>query len=234
MSTANPGYQAPSVTVSSSLPTRGVGDAVLIVPVISDDDTPKVLAAEPYLDAEAVDEIEAGLRALGDRRRGATTPAAGGGAAGRQRACRRPGRPPRRVAAGFDPSRCRGGPRSLDKVESVVTTLSALDFAAAVVEGLILGAYRFNEFRSDKTAPKDAGLRKITVLPGPAVSARGEAEVERAAAVATAVAAAFVNTPPSHLFPAEFAERAKALGESAGLGSRCSTTRTCPATGTAG
>ena len=56
---------SPSVTVSSSLPTRGVGDAVLIVPVISDDDTPKVLAAEPYLDAEAVDEIEAGLRALG-------------------------------------------------------------------------------------------------------------------------------------------------------------------------
>ena len=65
MSPANPGYQAPSVTVSSSLPKRGVGDAVLIVPVISDDDTPKVLAAEPYLDADAVGEIEAGLRALG-------------------------------------------------------------------------------------------------------------------------------------------------------------------------
>ncbi|HET9892781.1 MAG TPA: leucyl aminopeptidase, partial [Mycobacterium sp.] len=39
------------------------------------------------------------------------------------------------------------------------------------------------------------------------------------AAVATAVATArdFVNTPPSHLFPAEFARRAKALGESVGL-----------------
>ena len=39
------------------------------------------------------------------------------------------------------------------------------------------------------------------------------------AAVATAVATArdLVNTPPSHLFPAEFAKRAKALGESAGL-----------------
>ena len=39
------------------------------------------------------------------------------------------------------------------------------------------------------------------------------------AAVATAVATArdFVNTPPSHLYPAEFAKRAKALGESVGL-----------------
>ena len=65
MSPATLGYQAPTVTVSSSLPKRGVGDAVLIIPVISDGDTPKVLAAEPYLDADAVGEIEAGLRALG-------------------------------------------------------------------------------------------------------------------------------------------------------------------------
>ena len=132
MSTANPGYQAPSVTVSSSLPKRGVGDAVLIVPVISDDDTPKVLAAEPYLDAEAVGEIEAGLRALG---------ATGGEGASytgwSSRRCRWPAclpsawAPPRdewpadviRRAAGV-------AARSLDKVESVVTTLSALDFAA--------------------------------------------------------------------------------------------------------
>jgi leucyl aminopeptidase len=37
--------------------------------------------------------------------------------------------------------------------------------------------------------------------------------------VATAVATArdFVNTPPSHLFPGEFADRAKALGKAAGL-----------------
>ena len=216
MSTANPGYQAPSVTVSSSLPNRGVGDAVLIVPVISDDDTPKVLAAEPYLDAEAVGEIEAGLRALGATG-GAEqlTPAGHGGAAGRQRACRRPGRPPRRVAADVIRRAAGVAARSLDKVESVVTTLSALDFAAAVVEGLILGAYRFTEFRSDKTAPKDAGLRKITVLPGPAVSARAaKAEVERAAAVATAVATArdFVNTPPSHLFPGRIRQARKGFG----------------------
>ncbi len=221
MSPTNPGYQAPSVTVSSSLPKRGVGDAVLIVPAISDDDTPKVLAAEPYLDADAVGEIEAGLRALGatggtDQLHRLVVPAlpvasvlAVGLGAQRDEWTADVIRRAAGVAA-----------RSLDKVEAVVTTLSAVDLAGATVEGLILGAYRFNEFRSDKTAPKDAGLRKITVLPGPAVSARAaKAEAERAAAVATAVATArdFVNTPPSHLFPAEFAKRAKALGESVGL-----------------
>jgi leucyl aminopeptidase len=107
--------------------------------------------------------------------------------------------------------------RSLDKVQSVVTTLSAVDLGAAV-EGLILGAYRFSDFRSGKTAPKDAGLRKITVLAADAKAKTKEA-AERAAAIAIAVATArdLVNTPPSHLFPAEFAKRAKALGESAGL-----------------
>ncbi|EUA52176.1 cytosol aminopeptidase family, catalytic domain protein [Mycobacterium xenopi 3993] len=50
-----------------------------------------------------------------------------------------------------------------------------------------------------------------------------------ATAVATAVATArdLVNTPPSHLYPDEFARRAKELGESAGWKSRCSTRRRC-------
>jgi leucyl aminopeptidase len=107
--------------------------------------------------------------------------------------------------------------RSLTGVESVVTTLSDIDLTAAI-EGLILGAYRFTDFRSDKTAPKDAGLRTITALTADTKAATKDAAT-RAADIATAVATArdFVNTPPSHLFPAEFAKRAKALGEAAGL-----------------
>ena len=53
--------------------------------------------------------------------------------------------------------------RSLNGTETVITTLSDLDLSAAI-EGLILGAYRFTDFRSSKTAPKDAGLREITAL----------------------------------------------------------------------
>ena len=66
--TTEPGYQAPSVNVATSLPKRAAGSSVLIVPVVStgDDDRPGavVAAAEPFLPADAVAEIEAGLRAL--------------------------------------------------------------------------------------------------------------------------------------------------------------------------
>lgn len=56
----------------------------------------------------------------------------------------------------------------------------------------------------------------MTVL---STAADAEAQAARGADIAAAVATArdFVNTPPSHLFPAEFADRARALGESAGL-----------------
>ena len=106
--------------------------------------------------------------------------------------------------------------RSLNGTETVITTLSDLDLSAAI-EGLILGAYRFTDFRSSKTAPKDAGLREITVLAAD-TKAKTKAAAERATAIATAVATArdLVNTPPSHLYPAEFAKRAKALGEADG------------------
>ncbi len=212
------GYQAPSITVSSSLPRRTSPDAVLMVPVVSKDDKATVVAAEPYLDSEAVTAIEDALRALGATGGAdqvhrivvpslpvATVLAVGLGAA-------RDEWPADKIrrAAGV-------AARSLDKAQSVATTLSALDLAAAV-EGLILGSYRFNDFRSAKTAPKEPGLREITVL---AADTRKPTKTaaERAAAVATAVATArdFVNTPPSHLFPAEFASRAEALAQSAGL-----------------
>jgi leucyl aminopeptidase len=222
VSPANPGYQAPTVTVSSSLPRRGVGDAVLIVPVVNgsegDDAQPSVLAAEPYLGGDAVAEIESGLRALG---------ATGGeGQLNRLVIGSLPVASVLTVGLGSarddwpaDKIRRAAGvaARSLDKVEAVVTTLSAVDLGAAV-EGLILGAYRFTDFRSDKTAPKNAGLKKITVLAADTKAKTKEA-AERAAAIATAVSTArdLVNTPPSHLFPAEFAKRAKALGEAVGM-----------------
>ncbi len=210
------------MTVSSSLPRRGVDDAVLIVPVVDapdgDSAGPSVLAAEPYLGADAIGEIESGLRALG---------ATGGdGQLNRLVIASLPVASVLTVGLGSpqdewpaDKVRRAAGvaARSLDKVEAVVTSLSAVDLGAAV-EGLILGAYRFTDFRSDKTAPKDTGLRKIIVLAADAKAKTKEA-AERAAAIATAVTTArdLVNTPPSHLFPAEFAKRAKALGEAAGL-----------------
>jgi leucyl aminopeptidase len=222
-----PAYQSPSVNVATSLPKRGAAAAVLVVPVVSTGDEEKpgaaVEAAEPFLPAEAVAEIEAGLRALE--------------ATGASEQVHRLVVPSLPVASVLtiglgkprsewpaDTIRRAAGvaARSLGGAEAVITTLTELpgesgaDVCSAAVEGLILGSYRFTDFRTDKTAPKDKGLRKITVL---ATSKDAQKQSAHGAAVATAVATArsFVNTPPSHLFPAEFAKRAKALGESAGL-----------------
>jgi leucyl aminopeptidase len=225
--TTEPGYQppsVPSVQVATSLPKRGVDSSVLIVPVVStgDDDRPGavVAAAEPFLTADAVAEIEAGLRALeatggGEQVHRLVVPSLPVGSVltiglGKPRS-EWPADTIRR-AAGV-------AARTLGSAEVVLTTLAELpgeDVCSAAVEGLILGSYRFTAFRSDKTAPKDNGLRKITVL---ASAKDAKKHSAHGAAVATAVATArdFVNTPPSHLFPAEFAKRAKALGESVGL-----------------
>jgi leucyl aminopeptidase len=215
-----PGYLAPTVSVASSLPRRSAGSAVLIVPVVSsgDDDQPgaAVLAAEPFLPSDAVAEIEAGLRALNatgaveqvNRLVVPSLPVASVLTVGL-------GKPRDEWPADVIRRAAGSAARALGSAETAVTTLATLDLDAAV-EGLVLGSYRFTEFRTSKTAPKDSGLRKITVL---STAKDAKARAAHAAAVATAVATArdFVNTPPSHLFPAEFAKRAKALGESVGL-----------------
>ncbi len=214
-----PGYVSPTVTVAAALPKRGAVSTVLVVGVVSADPdnggTPTLLA-NPFLDAEATGGIEVALAALGakggadevTRVLAPSLPVASVLAVGL-------GKP--RDAWPADVIRRAAGvaARALGGTEAVVTTLSDVD-VEATVEGLILGAYRFTDFRSDKTAPKDKGLRKITALS----QARDAKKLaERGATIATAVATArdFVNTPPSHLFPAEFAKRAKAFGEDAGL-----------------
>jgi leucyl aminopeptidase len=220
VSPATSGYQAPTVTVSSSLPKRKVDDSVLIVAVVSgtDDDATATVVGNPFLDAEAVGEIEVALEALGakggtDQLTRVIAPSLPVGSVlavglGKDRD-EWPDEVVRR-AAGV-------AARSLNGVETVITTLSDIDLGATI-EGLILGAYRFSDFRSEKTAPKDNGLRAITALTADTKAKTKDAAV-RAVDIATAVATArdFVNTPPSHLYPAEFAKRAKALGESAGL-----------------
>jgi len=210
------GFQSPTVTVSATLPKRGLGSAVLIVPVVAGEDDDVTVVANPFLDAEATGEIEVALKALGAK----------GGAEQTTRVVA-PSLPVASVlAVGLGKARdewpadvirraAGAAARALSGTEAVATTLTELDMEAAI-EGLILGSYRFIDFRSAKTAPKEPGLTKLTALS----TAKGaKSTAARAADIATAVATArdFVNTPPSHLFPAEFAKRAKALGEAAGL-----------------
>jgi leucyl aminopeptidase len=210
-----PGYQSPAVTVAAELP-KDLASSVLIVPVITGENDAATVVANPFLDAEATGEIEVALRVLGAKGSaeqltrvlvpslpGASVLTVGLGKAAEQWPAESI-----RKAAGV-------AARSLSGTETVVTTLSELD-AEAAVEGLILGAYRFTEFRSAKTAPKEPPLASIVAL---STAADAGAKAARGADIATAVATArdFVNTPPSHLFPGEFAKRAKALAKSVGL-----------------
>ena len=164
MSPASTGFQAPTVTVNSSLPKRKVDDSVLIVAVVTEDDGAAAVVANPFLDAEAVGEIEVALDALGAK----------GGSEQVTRVVA-PSLPVASVlAVGLGKHRDEWpaevirraagvAARSLTGTENVITTLSDIDLEAAI-EGLILGAYRFSDFRSEKTAPKDTGLRAITAL----------------------------------------------------------------------
>ena len=210
-----PGYQAPSVSVAAALPKRGSASAVLIVPIVTGDAVPTV-ADGALLDAESIRAIEDTLRALGAK--------AGPETLTRMHVPSLPvasvltvglGAPRDEWPAEVIRRAAGAAARSLSGVEAVITTLSELHLGAAV-EGLILGAYQMHEFRSAKTAPKDPPLARITALS----SARdAKRQAARAVAIASAVASArdLVNTPPSHLFPAEFAKRAKAFGTAAGL-----------------
>ncbi|WP_028932799.1 leucyl aminopeptidase [Pseudonocardia spinosispora] len=105
--------------------------------------------------------------------------------------------------------------RALAGTERVASTLSRLDLAAAV-EGSVLGAYSFTEYKSNGAGKEP--VRRFTLLSDKA-SEDDEATLTRASAVADAVLTArnLINTPPNDLFPASFAERASAIGAEAGL-----------------
>ncbi|WP_330219888.1 M17 family peptidase N-terminal domain-containing protein, partial [Mycolicibacterium elephantis] len=139
MSPANVGYQAPSVTVSSSLPKRKLDSSVLIVPVVNGDDdraAPRVVA-NPFLDAKAVGEIEAALESL-DAKGGAeqvtrvvvpSLPVSSVLAVGLGKQRDEYDADVIRRAAGV-------AARSLNGAETALTTLSDIDLSATV-EGLV-------------------------------------------------------------------------------------------------
>ena len=106
--------------------------------------------------------------------------------------------------------------RALAGTGRAVTTLSTVDLQAAV-EGTLLGAYRFTEYRSEKG---DAPVARVDVAPpveGTAKEHRATLKAATAIAEAVRTARDFINTPPNDLYPASFADRAAALAREAGL-----------------
>jgi leucyl aminopeptidase len=108
--------------------------------------------------------------------------------------------------------------RALAGTGSVAVALPAGDVVSlrAVAEGSLLGAYSFTTYRFSTLADQKDPVAKVTV-----VTAVGTAKAvaKRAVVVARAVSLArdLVNTPPSHLHPAELATAAADEGARVGL-----------------
>ncbi|WP_116950473.1 leucyl aminopeptidase [Jiangella endophytica] len=108
--------------------------------------------------------------------------------------------------------------RALAGQQSAAVALPVLDEAdaAAVVEGLALGGYAFDQYKSgDPTTP----VESVTLI-GPGVKAKGVKDaVARAETISAAVNRArdWVNVPPRDLTPVTFADAATKLAKSAKL-----------------
>ncbi|GAA3123279.1 leucyl aminopeptidase [Streptosporangium carneum] len=98
------------------------------------------------------------------------------------------------------------------------TVAIAFPHVQAVVEGVRLGGYRFDGYKS---APPRQALREVIVLAGEEGGAERDG-LARARVVADAVTFArdLVNTPAGDLVPMDLAERARAMAETCGLGVR--------------
>ncbi len=103
--------------------------------------------------------------------------------------------------------------RALAGSGHAVSTLGRIDLAAAA-EGSLLGSYTFTEYRTNGHGKAPVG--RVSLLSD---DADADTVVRTAAAVGTAVRTArdLVNTPPNDLYPAVFAEKAKALAEAVGI-----------------
>lgn len=110
--------------------------------------------------------------------------------------------------------------RSLPGTSSVGVALPTLDIAAvgAVAEGALLGAYAFERYRADDAAAATTPPATIQLVTEHARSAEAKKSAHRAAILAAAVHGArdLVNTPPNDLYPAAFADLAKAAVKGSG------------------
>ncbi|WP_353987912.1 leucyl aminopeptidase [Ruicaihuangia caeni] len=101
--------------------------------------------------------------------------------------------------------------RQVRGLDSIVFALPVTDAASAqaVLEGAALGSYRFTEYRSAAAEPTSRPAGEITVL-ATLADEEAAAVVEAAETSASAIELVrdLVNTPPSDLYPASFADRA--------------------------
>ncbi|HYQ74925.1 leucyl aminopeptidase [Cellulomonas sp.] len=209
----------PRVTLTSANPARQTADA-LVVAVASSPAGPRVVGAD-WLPAETVEQVTGLAGALGitgavdEVRR---LPAAGALAA-RTVVLTGVG-PLDEVAPDAETLRRAAGAalRELTGVASVAVALPAEDAeqVAAVAEGALFGAYAYTRYRSGGDAKAPAA--EITVLTPRARDKSATRALARAEVLAAAVHGVrdLVNAAPNDLYPAAFADAAKAAVKDTG------------------
>lgn len=210
---------AASIGADRAESTGAAAAGVLIVGLVAGSDGAALHGVEGILDAETATTLLTKLRAVGASGKAEQTvriPAPEGIAVDSVLgvglgACDKLDADQVRKSAG-------AAARVLVGVETAATTLSMVDLAAAA-EGSYLGAYSFTAFKSEKSTPKpdERPLARVVLLVPDVAAAAATLARSTAIAEAVAVAREFVNTPPSHLYPAEFASRAIALAQAAGM-----------------
>ena len=110
--------------------------------------------------------------------------------------------------------------RTLANHKSATFALPARDLqgVSAVAQGAALGAYLFNEFRSDEAVTSNSSLAAAKIYTPHATKVDFKDAFEEAAIIAqyTFLTRDLINTPPSHLNPASFADRMNAEVKAAG------------------
>ena len=98
-----------------------------------------------------------------------------------------------------------------DDTAALILPASTADALGAVVEGALLGAYRFTRYRGG-VSRESQGPGEVVLATPLAEQAAAKAAVRRASILAQAVNGArdLVNTPPRDLYPQTFAEAASA------------------------
>ncbi|MBD8515615.1 leucyl aminopeptidase [Plantibacter sp. CFBP 8804] len=189
-----------------SAAVEGVEAELLVLAVRKGDDGPELLAPDVY--APLADELRAsGVTGSEDQVR--RLPDRFGAASGL-------------VLVGLGPDaddaafrRAAGAvTRTIDGQASIAFVLTEETAAAAeaVLEGAAIGAYRYTASRGVGSAPAPTPLGQITVVVPSTVDAPDAGLAEHATAVAEAIALVkdLVNTPPNELYPATFADAARA------------------------
>ncbi|RMI14326.1 leucyl aminopeptidase [Cellulomonas triticagri] len=207
------------VTLTSANPTRQTADA-LVVAVASSPDGPRVVGAD-WLPAETVQQVTdlAGVLGITGAADEVRRLPASGKLAAKAVVLTGLGSLEERSTPDVETLRRATGAalRELAGTASVAVALPAEDLeqVTAVVEGALLGAYAYTRYR---TGDADAAVAQVAVLTPRARDKAAAKALARAEVLAAAVHGVrdLVNAAPNDLFPAAFADAAKAAVKETG------------------